>query len=166
MGWRNLSKTAEKSSSSPRAAGVFYQLTWRNIVREAHTRLMSLAVCLYVQNKKTSRFVMEEWKLGCQCGVICPLSIPSENLFLCARRKFGFNKKIHRNLLFVYVYYQPNFCNTHAMCEWAKGTFLRQQKKNPPAQVQWVYLEECSEESPHQINVSVCLSVLPEYQNT
>jgi hypothetical protein len=36
----------------------------------------------------------------------CPL----QNLFLCARQKFGFNKKIRRNLLIVYVYYQPNSC--------------------------------------------------------
>jgi hypothetical protein len=34
------------------------------------------------------------------------LSVPSEYLLLCARRKFGFNKKIRRNVLIVYVYYQ------------------------------------------------------------
>ncbi len=35
------------------------------------------------------------------------MSIPFEDLFPCARGKFGFNKKIRRNLLIVYVYYQP-----------------------------------------------------------
>jgi hypothetical protein len=103
-------------------------------------------------------------------------SIPSEYLFLCARRKFGFNEKICRNLLIVYVYYQPNSCNTHKEHEWAGGTFLRQRKKVPPAHAQRVYLEERSEGSPHQINLermvvmeahtrlaslSVCLSVCP-----
>ncbi len=36
------------------------------------------------------------------------MSVPSKFLFLCARRKFGFNKKIHRNL--------------HTCCTWAGGT--------------------------------------------
>jgi hypothetical protein len=55
MDWRNLSKTAEKSSSSPRAAGVYLEelmlvreahtgLTWRKVVEEAHTGLISLSV--------------------------------------------------------------------------------------------------------------------------
>jgi hypothetical protein len=44
-------------------------------------------------------------------GGICP-SIPSKYLFLFARRKFGFNKKISRKLLIVYVYYQQNSCTT------------------------------------------------------
>ncbi len=99
-----------------------------------------LSVCPSVWNTKTGRFLMQELKLGCPCGVFCPLSIPSEYLFLCVRRKFGFNKKIHRNLLIVYVYYQPNSCNTHTEHEWAGGTFLtaclqaasRLQKLDPP----------------------------------
>jgi hypothetical protein len=33
----------------------------------------------------------------------CALSIPSEYLFLCARRKVEFNKKICRKLLTVFV---------------------------------------------------------------
>jgi hypothetical protein len=53
--------------------------------------------------------------------------------------KFGFNKKTHRNLLIVYMYYQPNSCNTQAAREWAGGTFLRQRKKVPPAHVQQVF---------------------------
>jgi hypothetical protein len=72
------------------------------------------------------------------CGVFCPSSIPSEYLFLCARREFGFNKKIRRNLLIVYVYCQPNSCNTHAEHEWAGGTFSKTAKKIPPAHAQWV----------------------------
>jgi hypothetical protein len=38
------------------------------------------------------------------------------------------------------VYFQPNSCNTHAEREWAQGTFLRQRRKVPPAQVQQVFL--------------------------
>jgi hypothetical protein len=45
-------------------------------------------------------------------GGICPSSVPSKYLFLCARRKFRFNKKICRKLLIVYMYYQQNSCTT------------------------------------------------------
>jgi hypothetical protein len=72
------------------------------------------------------------------------------------------------------MYYRPNSYTTDADCEWAGGTILRQQKKVPPAHMQRVYLEECSEGSSHRINVSVResvrpsahLSVRPEYGNT
>jgi hypothetical protein len=37
-------------------------------------------------------------------GDICPSSVPSKYLFLCARRKLGFNKKIRRKLLIMYMY--------------------------------------------------------------
>jgi hypothetical protein len=80
-------------------------------------------------NTKIRRIFTEELKSGHPHGVFCPSSIPSEYLFLCARRKFGFNKKIWRNLLIFYVYYQPNSCTTHAEHEWAGGTFQRQRKK-------------------------------------
>jgi hypothetical protein len=50
-----------------------------------------------------------------------------------------FNKKIRIKLLIVYVYFQPNSCNTHTEHEWAWGTFLRQWRKVPPAHAQWVY---------------------------
>ncbi len=82
-----------------------------------------------VWNTKTRRIFTQELKSGCPHGVFCLSSIPSEYLFLCARGKFGFSKKIHRNLLIVYVYCQPNSCTTHAEDEWAGGTFLRQRKK-------------------------------------
>ncbi len=68
-------------------------------------------------------------KLGCPRGVFCPSSIPSEHLFLCERRKFGFNEKTCKNFLIVCVYYQPKSCTTHAEREWAGGSFLREQKK-------------------------------------
>ncbi len=43
-------------------------------------------------------------------------------------------------LLFtIYVYFQPNSCNTHTEREWAQGTFLRQWRKVPPAHAQRVY---------------------------
>jgi hypothetical protein len=112
----------------------------------AHTGLflhlsVCLSVCPSVMNTKTSRFLTFELKLGCPHGVICLSSIASKYLFLCARRKFGLNKKIRRILLIVYVYYQPNSCTTHTEHEWAGGIFLRQQKKVPPAHTQWVILE-------------------------
>ncbi len=60
----------------------------------------------------------------------------------------------------VYVYYQPNSCNTHAEHEWVQGAFLRQWRKVPPAHAQRVYLEEPIRlPSPHRINFSVRLSV-------
>ncbi len=82
----------------------------------AHTRLISLSVrpsvCPSVRpivwNTKTRRIFTQELKLGCPREVFCPLSVPPEYLFQSTRRKFGFNKKICRNLLIVYVYYQPN----------------------------------------------------------
>ncbi len=76
---------------------------------------------------------------------LSPLSVPSESLFLCVRRKFGFTKKICRNLL-CFFSYQPNSYNTHAESEWAGGTFLRQQKKVPPAHAQWVLMETTQRE--------------------
>ncbi len=103
---------------------------------------------------KTRSIFTKELKSGCPLGVFCPSSIPSEYLFLCTRRKFGFNKKIRTKLLIVYVYFQPNSCNTHAEHQWAQGTFLRQWRKVPPAHAQRVWLP-----SPHRINFSVCSSV-------
>jgi hypothetical protein len=41
------------------------------------------------------------------------------------------------------VYFQPNSCNTHADREWARGTFLRQRRKIPPAHAQWVWVNVC-----------------------
>ncbi len=57
------------------------------------------------------------------------------------------------------MYFQTNSCNTHPEHKWAQGTFLREWRKVPPAHAQQVYLEEHSEGSPQQTNVSVCLSV-------
>ncbi len=37
------------------------------------------------------------------------------------------------------MYFQLNSCNTHAEHEWAQGTFLRQQRKVPPAHAQRVF---------------------------
>ena len=37
------------------------------------------------------------------------------------------------------MYFQPNSCDTHAEREWAQGTFLRQQRKVPPAHAQRVF---------------------------
>ena len=63
-----------------------------------------------------------------------------------------------RNLLIVYVYYQPNSCNTHAEHEWAGGTFLRQRKKVPPAHAQQVYVSICLSIRPF-VHLSIHLSV-------
>ncbi len=66
------------------------------------------------------------------------MSVPSKYLFLCARRKFGFNKKIRRTLLIVYVYYQPNSCTTPAE-RGLEEPFQDSRKKVLPAHVQQVY---------------------------
>jgi hypothetical protein len=79
--------------------------------------LISLSVspsfCPSIWNTKKCRFWTNVLKSGCPRGVFCLSSVPSKYLFLCARRKFGFNKKIGRSLLIVYVYYQPNWCITN-----------------------------------------------------
>ena len=54
--------------------------------------------------------------------------------YLGSTRKF-----VEINLLF----YQPNSCTTHTEREWAGGTFLRQRRKVPPANVQQVYSFLC-----------------------
>ncbi len=62
-------------------------------------------------------------------GGICRLSVPSKYLFLCARRKFRFNKKICRKLLtFLHVLRTKFLHYTHVA--WAGGSFLRQWKKS------------------------------------
>jgi hypothetical protein len=64
-----------------------------------------------------------------------PHSVRLVNPFLCARRKLGFNKKICRKSLIVYVYYyQPNSCTMmyHTLAAkrgWAGEAFLRQRGK-------------------------------------
>ncbi len=187
------------SSSSPRTERVFVLHTPLHTIpvqnakaKHVGMRYKCLSVCLsvclsfYLLSMRTHRIFMQELKSGCPHGVFCPSSIPSEYLFLYMRKKFGFNKKIHTKLLVVQVYFQPYSCNTHAECEWAQGTFLRQWIKVPPAHVQRVfiygiYLEEpimlpsphrinleepIRSPSPHWINFSVCLFVHLEYENT
>ncbi len=66
------------------------------------------------------------------------------------------------------MYYQPHPCTTHAEREWAGGTFLRQQKKVPPAQAQRVWPGGTDRvPSPHRIIFSVCpsacLSGIPKH---
>ncbi len=91
-------------------------------------------------------------------SVVHPLQIPIP----MSKKKNGFNKKSRTTLLIVYMYFQPNSCNTHAEGEWAQGTFLRQRRNVFSAHAQRVYLEERSDEgSPHWMNFSVCLSVRP-----
>ncbi len=63
-------------------------------------------------------------KIGYPRGVICLSFVPSEYLFLCSRKKIGFNKKISRKLPIVFVYYQPISCTTPVEHGWAGGTFL------------------------------------------
>ncbi len=83
----------------------------------------------------------------------------------------GSTRKSVEISLFVYVYYQPNSCNTHAEHECAGGTFLRQRNKVPPAHAQRVNLEEPIRlPSPHQVHFSVhpsvSLSICLEYEKT
>ncbi len=57
---------------------------------------------------KTRRFWTKELKSGCPHGVFCASSVPSEYLFLCLRRTFGFNivALIHKTpYVEIYQYY-------------------------------------------------------------
>jgi hypothetical protein len=54
---------------------------------------------------------------------LTPIPIP-----IC-EKKIWVQKKIHRHLLYAYLYYQPNSCNSHAEHECAGGTFLDRGKK-------------------------------------
>jgi hypothetical protein len=69
-------------------------------------------------------------------SVVHPLQIP---IPMC-EKKIQIQQENPQKFTIVYVYYQPNSCNTHAEHEWAGGTFLRQQKKVPSAHVQQVFL--------------------------
>jgi hypothetical protein len=70
-------------------------------------------------------------------SVIHPIQIP---IPMCQKKIWV--QQESRNLLIVYVYYQPNSCTTHTEREWAGGTFLRQWNKNPPAHTQQVFISE------------------------
>jgi hypothetical protein len=99
------------------------------------------------------------------------LFVPSEYLFLCARRKFGFNKKTGQKLLFVYYkpVYHPNSYTTPAERGWAGGIFLTQWEKSfsSPRAASVIYLEEPIRlPSPPQNDFSVHLSVCLKYEKT
>jgi hypothetical protein len=64
------------------------------------------------------------------------LSIPSEYIFLCARRKFGFNKKIRRNLLIPPAGYLGKYTANNDYTEEEVRRILREWRKVPPAHVQ------------------------------
>ncbi len=72
-------------------------------------------------------------------SVRCPS--PPNTYSYAQEENSGSTRKNCTKLLIVYVYFQPNSYNTHAECEWAQGTFLRQRRKVPPAHAQWVWLE-------------------------
>jgi hypothetical protein len=57
------------------------------------------------------------------------------------KKKIWVQQENIRNLLIIYVYYQPNSCTAYAEHEWAGGTFLRQRTKVPSAHVQLVLME-------------------------
>jgi hypothetical protein len=68
-------------------------------------------------------------------SVVSPLQIPIPMY----EKKIWIQQEKSIKLLIVYVYFQPNSCNTHAEREWARGTFLRHRRKVPPAHVQQVF---------------------------
>jgi hypothetical protein len=124
-----------------------------------------LSVCLFVclLSMKTRRIFTWELKSGCPRGVFCPLSIPPKYLFLCMRRKFGFNKKIRRKSLIVYVYYHTKFLHylpytRRALMGWrnflktAEKKFLQPTRSGCgyPAHTGLIFLS---------VHPSVCLSV-------
>ncbi len=66
--------------------------------------------------------------------------VPSPNTYSYVQEEnLGSTRKFVQKLLIVYVYFEPNSCNTHADREWAQGTFLRQRRKVPPAHAQRVF---------------------------
>ncbi len=70
-------------------------------------------------------------------SVRCPS--PSNTYSYVYEENLGSTRKFVQNFLFVYVYFQPNSCNTHAKHEWVQGTLLRQRRKVPPAHMQRVF---------------------------
>ncbi len=93
--------------------------TWRNrLGYPAHTGLISPSVCLFVRqfHMKTRRIFTYELKSGCPRGVFCPSSIPSEYLFLCAIRKFGFNKKICTKISYLFTCISNLILAIHMQC--------------------------------------------------
>jgi hypothetical protein len=126
-------------------------------------------------NPKSQRLLQKnkhqnKWKVGIKIknplGGICPSSVPSKYLFLCARRKFGFNKKICRKLLIVYMYYQQNSCTTpmeHGLedpSKTAEKEFLQ------PTRSKFTWRNIVREAHTGLMSLSVILSVCNEYQNT
>ncbi len=62
------------------------------------------------------------------------------------------------------MYFQPNSCNTHADREWARVTFLRQQRKVPPAHAQRMYKKH-KNLPPGALYFSACPSDLSKGEN-
>ncbi len=61
---------------------------------------------------------------------------PPNTYSYAQEENLGSTRKFVQNFLFVYVYFQPNSCNTHANHEWVQGTFLRQRRKIRTAHAQ------------------------------
>ena len=94
----NLSKTAEKSSSSPCAVSVLvavgnafcvtYVLNLDELIRSPSPPRINfslrLSVCLSVSPLEKHRFSTKELKVGYPRGVICPSSVPTKYIFPCA----------------------------------------------------------------------------------
>jgi hypothetical protein len=136
------------------------KLNWRNqLGYPAHTGLISpsihLSVCLFIRplSMKTRRIFTSELKSGCSRGVFCLLSIPSKYLFLCMRRKFGFNKKICRNLLIPPAGYISKYT--------AHNDYTEDMVRRILIAAAILDLEELIRllPSPHRINFSFCLFV-------
>jgi hypothetical protein len=93
----------EENLGSTRKSQMVDTRNLKIVVPPAHTQKVYFSICSSVCPsviyENTLNFQKKELKSGCPRGVFCPSSIPSEYLFLCTRRKFGFNKKISRDLL-------------------------------------------------------------------
>jgi hypothetical protein len=67
-----------------------------------------------------------------------PLSRPNTNSYVLEENLGSTRKLVEINLLFTRITNLILALHTHAESEWAGGTFLRQQRKVPPAYMQWV----------------------------
>jgi hypothetical protein len=144
MGWRNLSKTAEKSSSSPRAAGV-----------PGGKPTLDNTCCVWAggtflrQRKKSSTSPCAASVLGdghemCRCvsflvaaGNSCWCYFQTYNRDLEGRDHrqmtlLNLNSNVQNLCFFVFQRDRRMDWRTekYTRCTWAGGTFLRQQKKS------------------------------------
>jgi hypothetical protein len=100
---------------------------------------INFSVCLFVCLEYENAYILNvgikirvsTWSF---LSIVRPLRLP---IPMC-EKKVRVQQENSYKITYCYVYFQPNSCNTQADCEWARGTFLRQRRKVPPAHAQRV----------------------------